>query len=90
MIRAPWTADQVASLNAYQACGYRHPFTYDVYQHTVMGQGFGAVEKVDLIATPAGWVAKEGGPVVQDWAHEFMTDWSWRRPKYPPDTEYER
>jgi hypothetical protein len=62
-----WTDDQVASLNAYQAAGYFHPFTY----------GDGA-DKVDLIATPEGWRAKADGPVVQTWAHSFMLDWSWK------------
>jgi hypothetical protein len=66
-VEAPWTDDQVASLNAYQEAGFVHPFTY----------GDGA-DQVDLIATTSGWVAKEGGPVVQTWAHMFMADWSWR------------
>lgn len=64
---APWTTDQVASLNAYQACGYMHPFTH--------GDGD---EQVDLVATTDGWVRKAGGRVVQGWAHEFMTNWSWK------------
>ena len=68
---APWNDDQVASLNAYQAAGYVHPFTH--------GDG---EQQVDLIATRDGWVAEEGGPVVQTWAHEFMTDWSWRMPGF--------
>jgi hypothetical protein len=63
----PWTQDEVASLNAYQACGYAHPFT----------NGDGA-EQVDLIATPDGWVRETAGPIVQYWAHTFMADWSWR------------
>lgn len=67
-VEAPWTDDQVASLNAYQKAGPFHPFTY--------GEGN---EQVDLIATAAGWVAHHGGPVVQKWAHEFMADWSWRQ-----------
>lgn len=61
---APWTADQVASLNAYQECGYAHPFT----------SGSGG----DLIATPEGWVEQAGGPIVQTWAHPWMVDWRWR------------
>jgi len=66
-VDAPWTNDQVASLNGYQKAGYVHPFTY--------GDG---EEKVDLIATTDGWVAKKDGPVVQTWAHKFMADWSWK------------
>lgn len=64
----PWTEDQVASLNGFQQAGFVHPFTYDDPE----------LGKVDLIATPDGWVAKEGGEVVQDWAHDFMLDWSWK------------
>lgn len=64
---APWTNDEVASLNGYQQAGYMHPFTY--------GDGD---EQVDLIATNEGWVAKKGGTVVQTWAHKFMTNWSWK------------
>lgn len=59
-----WTEDQVASANAYQRCGVWHPFT------SAAGK--------DLIATADGWVEVEGGPVVQEWAHAFMLDWSWR------------
>lgn len=59
-----WTDDQVASANAYQKCDYFHPFT--------------SQDGTDLVATPDGWVEKEGGPVVQDWAHPFMLDWGWK------------
>ena len=65
-VEAPWSPDQVASLNAYQQAGYVHPFT--------------SASGPDLIATEAGWVEQPNGPVVQDWAHEFMTDWSWQMP----------
>lgn len=73
-VKAPWTDSQVRSLNAYQQAGYVHPFTYDLPDGT----------KVDLVATPAGWVARPGGPVVQDWAHSFMCDWSWSRSVHTP------
>lgn len=66
---APWTDDQVASLNGYQQAGFVHPFTG--------GRGPGGEETV-LIATKDGWVEREGGPVVQTWAHPFMADWSWQ------------
>lgn len=61
---APWTEDQVESLNAYQQAGVMHPFT-------------SAAGEV-LVATREGWVEVAGGPVVQTWAHEWMADWSWR------------
>lgn len=65
-IHAPWTDQQVASLNVYQKADYVHPFT--------------SVWGVILTATEAGWVEAQFGPIVQDWAYEFMTDWSWRMP----------
>ncbi len=75
MIRAPWTEDQVNSLNGYQACGFHHPFTFGDEPN-----------KVDLIATTDGWVAIEGGSVVQDWAHSFMLNWEWKlSDPYGPD-----
>lgn len=66
--RPPWSDDQVNSLNEYQKCGYCHPFTYGDDPN-----------QVDLIATRDGWVAVENGPIVQDWAHPFMSDWSWKK-----------
>jgi hypothetical protein len=62
---APWSLDQVASLNAYQAAGYVHPFT--------------SLDGRDLIATEKGW-SLDGDPtkIVQDWAHVFMTNWNWK------------
>lgn len=66
---APWSAEQVASLNAYQQNPGTHPFTGE--------RDAGGGETV-LVATRAGWVEREGGPVVQTWAHQCMTDWSWR------------
>jgi hypothetical protein len=66
MCCAPWTEDQVRSLNAFQESVVFHPFTYGDDD-----------EKVDLIATPDGWVEYDGGPVVQVWAHPWMANWSW-------------
>ncbi len=56
MVEAPWTDDQVASLNGYQACNYVHPFTGT--------RGPGGEETV-LLAIPQGWIEREGGPIVQ-------------------------
>jgi hypothetical protein len=61
---APWTAEEVVSLNDYQACDFFHEFT--------------GTDGVVLIATSGGWIEKEGGPVVQDWAYDFMANGSWR------------
>jgi hypothetical protein len=68
-VEAPWTPDQVRSLNAYQACGQMHPFTGD--------RGPNGEETV-LIATTDGWIERAGGPVIQTWAHLFMANWSWQ------------
>ena len=68
---APWSRDEVASLNAYQASGVMHPFTG--YARGLDG------EDTILIATPRGWVEREEGPVVQRWAHSFMVNWDWKK-----------
>lgn len=67
---APWTVEQVASLNAYQVSGVGHPFT---------GERAPGGEETVLTATPEGWVEKASGPIVQAWAHTWMADWSWRK-----------
>lgn len=61
--RAPWTADQVASLNGFQTSGFFHPFTCSKGSHP-------------LLATLHGWVCPQDD-YIQDWAHDFMLDWSW-------------
>jgi len=88
-VLAPWTADQVASLNAYQTAGYVHPFTSNA--GGVLGEGLNLLNlgpKINLIATVEGWVVDIDGPVVQTWTHDFMCDWSWRIPEFDnPNTE---
>jgi hypothetical protein len=69
---APFTADQVASLNGYQRSGLFHEFTCPL-PHP--GRA--------LEATPDGWRCPGrdgGGPCdyTQDWAHGWMADWSWQ------------
>ncbi len=72
-IVAPFTQEQVVSLNNFQMWGTFHPFTGTNHD----GQ------KVDLKATRRGWVADCNGKPVQKWAHKFMTDWSWHPRKGP-------
>jgi hypothetical protein len=68
---APFTLDQVASLNAYQVAGVMHPFTCGGHTH-----GHGGIR---LIAAEDGWrCASDDCNYRQDWAHSFMADWSWR------------
>ncbi len=62
-IDAPWSAEQVAALNAYQTGGNFHPFTGERHPD--------GSERI-LIATPNGWIAEVGGPIVQTWAWRFM------------------
>lgn len=69
IIKAPWSDEQVTSLNAYQNCNEWHPFT-----GTRKPNG----DETPLIATPSGWVEEENGPIIQDWAHSWMTNWEWR------------
>jgi hypothetical protein len=69
-VRAPFGAYQVESLNEYQGAGVMHPFTCGS-EHFPPG----AV----LIAHEDGWHCPDAAcGYRQDWAHAFMTDWSWR------------
>lgn len=60
MIRAPWTDEQVANLNAFQHDPRFHPFTC----------GNDSSHRV-LVASQEGWHC-EDCDYKQDWAHEFM------------------
>lgn len=66
-VYAPW-------LPQYQQSGDFHPFT---------GVSKPNGKETILIATEVGWVEEEGGPVVQDWAYEFMTQWGRSVPDVP-------
>lgn len=70
IVRAPWTPEEVESLNGYQECEFVHPFT---------GERGPNGEETILIATRDGWIERVGGPIVQDWAHWFMADGSWKK-----------
>ncbi len=65
---APFTDEQVASLNAYQEAGTGHPFTCG-------GQDCREI----LRAERDGWRCLRCD-YRQGWAHAFMADWSWQRP----------
>lgn len=83
---APWTDDQVASLNGYQAAWVFHPYTCgtDGCPRRAAGEV--------LTATRAGWECPCG--YRQAWAQLQMADWSWQRPAdvlrglYPPPGEW--
>jgi len=77
IVTAPWSADQIDSLNGYQHSIAGHPFTCS---------GGGGPHS-DRPARPAVLVAAEDGwhcPVGscehhQNWAHAWMADGSWRQ-----------
>ena len=69
-IEAPFTPEQVASLNAFQLAGVMHPFTC----------GAEDCHGIRLIAARDGWhCASQICDYRQGWAHAFMADWSWLR-----------
>ncbi len=57
IIQAPFTETQLKSLKEHQANDMLHPYT--------------STSGTVLIPTKDGWVEYEGGPVVQNWAHEL-------------------
>ncbi len=77
---APFTADQVKSLNDYQVSGVMHPFTCTRCRDTLgiwdLADINGEPNDRLLVATPAGWVCPTC-PTTQDWAWEWMADGSW-------------
>lgn len=64
---APWTSDEVASLNGYQISGVFHDFTCD-----------GADCRARLVATADGWTCPRC-EYRQSWAHSWMADGAWRK-----------
>ncbi len=68
---APWTNDEVASLNAYQESGFFHPFTG---RNDLLPRGKDDI----LVATNDGWISKVDPELSQTWAHAWMADWSWK------------
>jgi hypothetical protein len=72
IIHAPFTADQVASMNAYQKSGSGHPFTCG--NDNCPGAGDG--ERI-LVADTYAWHCPRCS-YLQTWAHRFMGDWSWK------------
>lgn len=77
---APFTDDQVTSLNGYQQAGLFHPFTC----------GNDSSHEL-LVATAAGWQCPSCD-YRQNWAHDWMADNGWqevlrRRQEEPRDHE---
>lgn len=63
-IQAPFTPDQVDSLNVYQNAGLMHPFTCGNNSDHL------------LVAREDGWFCPECD-YRQYWAHDWMTNWKW-------------
>lgn len=80
LIYAPWTDEQVAALNRWQACGWMHPFTCgnrDTPDHKLADGWYD-----QLIATPSGWKCMICD-YTQNWAHDFMFN-------HPPEHPLEK
>jgi hypothetical protein len=76
MIEAPWTEEQVKSLNEYQRAAWMHPFTC-----ANRGQGFHPWRRGDrgvLTATVNGWICDDCD-YTQNWAHDFMFEDGWKQ-----------
>ena len=79
-IKAPWTPDQVNSLNEFQKSGVMHPFTGN---NDMLPDG----EDI-LIAHEDGWHSLNDPNYTQDWAHHWMADWSWYQLDWKNSKEY--
>ena len=80
-VDAPFSPEQVASLNAYQSSGRMHPFTCAGNRHDGVHRAYQAEHGGDLGQLVA---TETGCPVcasTQDWAWLWMSDWSWRGSK---------
>ncbi len=71
-VHAPWTEDQVASLNAYQVSGVFHSFTGN---NDLLPSG----EDDVLVAQEDGWRSIVDAGYRQTWAWAWMADWSWNQ-----------
>jgi hypothetical protein len=70
MINAPFTGEQVQSMNGFQTRSLMHPMTCRVDDcRSVNGSG-------PMTATTLGWMCRSCD-YRQDWTFIFTTDWSW-------------
>lgn len=67
---APWTDEQVRSLNDYQSSGVFHPFTG---RNELAPPG----EDDVLVATSEGWISDLDPDYRQGWAWEWMANRHW-------------
>lgn len=72
-VKAPWTDDQVRSLNAYQESGFMHPFICSEHVDDNLHADYEV-----LVASRDGWHCPVPGCAWhQVWAWAWMADWSW-------------
>ena len=79
-VDAPFSPEQVASLNAFQSSDHTHPFTCAGDRGDAAHRAYQAEHGGDggqLVATETGWICPVCGSR-QDWALLWMSDWSWQ------------
>lgn len=77
--RAPFSDEQVQSLNEYQVSGVMHPFTCGACRDALgLLDEHGQFNDRLLTATPKGWTCPTCD-YTQDWAWAWMADRSWTR-----------
>lgn len=77
--RAPWTDEEVKSLNEFQKCKAWHPFTCGDCGECLVPQ-----KSRVLVATKDGWECPScnsqcAPTIVQTWAHTFMVNGEWSK-----------
>jgi hypothetical protein len=78
-VSAPWTPEQVDSLNRYQESGLMHPYTCP---NRGTGHPDGAADRGVLVATVDGWTCPDC-TYTQDWAHPWSADGTWEQLQAP-------
>lgn len=84
-IQAPFTPEQVASLNDFQKSGVMHPFTCGPCRDGAPGTRDADGNWISdrcLTATVAGWIC-ETCDYTQQWAWAWMADRTWEGFKLP-------
>jgi hypothetical protein len=76
-VKAPWSAEQVANLNAWQKNRRFHPFTCggqrNDAEHNAYAEAHPGADRGQLVATEQGWICPVPGcGYTQQWAHSFM------------------
>jgi hypothetical protein len=79
-VNAPFTVDQVASLNAYQESEYVHPYTCGSPDCPSQNWAVLDQDHLPMAADADGLHCIEGMgcTYLQTWAHAWTADWSWK------------